>query len=509
MAHEKALLFLVCLPALILASAKLRQLDHDSAKPGEYIAILKHVPDSASAQRFARLVGQVDGARLVRQYAIGERRFALIRATDDAVHSIAEIPYVDLLETNQKVYLDDPIHEPTVANVPIDTRQKRHSTNCLIDYVGDWGWGIVRTSHRNNPHMTYDPYIHGEDDGHGVDIYVLDTGLYHAHTDFDGRASDGMVASGVNENEADINGHGTHVAGTAAGKRFGIARRANVISCKVMGVDGWGDWNDVIEALEWAVQDRQTKQAEGASARSVALLSLASDEHAYAAVAAMQAAIDAGIVVVVAAGNHAQDACNYTPSRLATGITVGSTSRNDTLLSFSNFGPCVNMLAAGEDVTGPGISHNTEYVMRTGTSLAASYVAGMAARLLSVVTDEQLPIYTPAVVRALLIDQATSDAIELEGLDRGSTPNKLLYKDCQPWTVAPAPTEPTTTTPIATTTTTTMPPLVIPTCPAMPADTWNNDDIYGILTGIIVVVSFLVVAHIIVLCGSYKIYKCS
>ena len=144
MANFKAVLFLVCLPALTLAAAKLRKLDHDSAKPGEYIALLKHVPDEATAARFSSLVDEVDGARLVRIYTIGNSRLALIKATDDAVNNLTQLPYIDLLETNQMVYLDDPIHEPVVADVPA------HSSGDYFDVL------VTNLNGTSQSHLTPD-----------------------------------------------------------------------------------------------------------------------------------------------------------------------------------------------------------------------------------------------------------------------------------------------------------------------------------------------------------------
>ncbi|MDX2395050.1 S8 family serine peptidase [Streptomyces sp. DK15] len=68
--------------------------------------------------------------------------------------------------------------------------------------------------------------------------YILDSGIDYAHTEFGGRATFGFDAIGDGRNGQDCNGHGTHVAGTVAGKTYGVASKASLVSVRVLGCDG-------------------------------------------------------------------------------------------------------------------------------------------------------------------------------------------------------------------------------------------------------------------------------
>lgn len=122
----------------------------------------------------------------------------------------------------------------------------------VIEYSAPWG--LARISHRESLTFgTFNKYIHQPRGGEGVDVYVVDTGTNIDHVDFEGRATWGKTIPRGDADE-DGNGHGTHCSGTIAGKKYGVAKKANIIAVKVLRSNGSGTMSDVVKGVEWAVQ---------------------------------------------------------------------------------------------------------------------------------------------------------------------------------------------------------------------------------------------------------------
>merc|ERR1719245_617371 len=112
----------------------------------------------------------------------------------------------------------------------------------------------------------------------------------------------------------------------------------------------------------------------------------------------IDAAVNAGVVVVVAAGNSNSDACNFSPAFADNAITVGSTTSTDTRSSFSNYGRCVNIWAPGSSVLSAGIRSDTSSSTKSGTSMACPHVSGAAA----IIQSGSPSIKPSAVLREML-----------------------------------------------------------------------------------------------------------
>ncbi|ORY97980.1 peptidase S8/S53 domain-containing protein [Syncephalastrum racemosum] len=233
-------------------------------------------------------------------------------------------------------------------------------------------WGLSRISQRNLGDLrasAYDDSIEGD----GVHVYIFDTGINAHHPDFEGRVvSEGNFVD--TEPDKDTSGHGTHVAGTVGGATFGVAKKVQLHSVKVLDHQGDGDTVALIKALSHV-----SKVAP--PGKSIINLSLVGPHSQAIDDAIATAANDHNIPVFVAAGNSADDACLYTPSSNPFVMTVGATTKNDEIASFSSYGSCVQLYAPGEDIISAwndGDSHS----MR-GTSMANPHVSGIAALLLS------------------------------------------------------------------------------------------------------------------------------
>lgn len=142
-----------------------------------------------------------------------------------------------------------------------------------------------------------------------MDVYVVDTGINIEHIEFEGRASWGKTIP-TNDDD-DGNGHGTHCAGTIASRKYGIAKKANVIAVKVLGSNGSGSMSDVVGGVVWAANQAKAK-AEAAAAEvaatgstkhkgSVANMSLGGGKSP-ALDTAVDKAVKAGLHFAVAAG---------------------------------------------------------------------------------------------------------------------------------------------------------------------------------------------------------------
>lgn len=280
-------------------------------------------------------------------------------------------------------------------------------------------WGLDRVDQRDLPlDGRYDPGTAGA----GVHVAVVDTGVT-AHPDFAERLSaECFSAFG---DCRDGHGHGTHVAGTAAGTRYGVAKGATLHAVRVLDANGSSSDSAVIAGLDWVVDRKQANPERP----WVANLSLGGSPSP-ALDQAICRTIDAGVTVVVAAGNESADACGASPARVVQALTLGASDRRDGRASFSNTGRCVDLHAPGVDVTSsrPGGGEQTF----SGTSMASPHAAGGAALLLGL-----RPALKPAQVHEVAVRQATLGRLSSVP---ANTANLLLFVGPSETPPAPAPT---------------------------------------------------------------------
>ncbi len=270
-------------------------------------------------------------------------------------------------------------------------------------------WNLDRIDQRTQPLSgSFTP----ETSGSGVDIYIIDTGIRASHLDFGGRVTAGWTAFADKPATEDCNGHGTHVAGTAAGGYFGVAKSATLVPLRVLDCDGGGWTSDVIAALDWIVARHQNNTP------AVANLSLSTDGDS-AVDTAIQSAINDGVTVTVAAGNKNTDACSFSPARVPDALTVAATDSFDGRAAFSNFGTCVDLFAPGVKIASDWMTADNAVAELNGTSMASPHVAGAAAQLLAL-----HPSWSPAQVASALTAAATTGTVTNRG---AGSPDRLLY----------------------------------------------------------------------------------
>ncbi|HEY3339075.1 MAG TPA: S8 family serine peptidase [Propionicimonas sp.] len=318
----------------------------------------------------------------------------------EVTQTLTAIPgMIALLTPTQRDHL---AQDSAVTSIESDHAVSAHATQDAAP------WGLDRLDQADaNLSGTYTYNTAGK----GVQVFVVDSGLNRHHVDFRGRVRSGADFVGDGRGTDDCNGHGTHVAGTILGTHVGVAKNATVIPVRVLDCDGNGDTSKAIVAMDWVVAHHKAGQP------AVVNVSLGGDLSPMVNAVVGRMLAD-GIVVVVAAGNEAQDACAASPASARSALTVAASDRRDQQASYSNGGPCVDLFAPGDDIYSADAFDSGGYVSMSGTSMASPHVAGVAALILG-----EHRRWSPSRVIATLMDMTLKDRITNVAV---GTPNRLV-----------------------------------------------------------------------------------
>lgn len=256
--------------------------------------------------------------------------------------------------------------------------------------------------------------------GSGVTVYVFDGGILDTHPELAGRVRRGFNAFPGEEHLC--NAHGTAVAGAVAGSTLGVAPGAEIVDVKMVECRRLrGTIDAIVQSARWVIADH----ARNPERRAVANWSFIADTAA--TIPALDSAItalrDAGIPVVVSAGNIEMNACRIAPANSPGAIVVGasrvrrvgsdSTARLvDARTPGTAFGACLDVFAPGDSVLLPSIEGRLATTqLWTGTSMSAGYVSGAIALYLEAhptATPDEVADHIRITARGTVVDPVRS-----------------------------------------------------------------------------------------------------
>lgn len=270
--------------------------------------------------------------------------------------------------------------------------------------------------------------------GEGIVIAILDTGIDRDHPDLKNQIIDGRNFSGGDKEDFnDGNGHGTHVAGTIAAENnqwgvVGVAPKAKLLIGKVLDDSGSGSYKSIIDGIEWATKWR------GANDERVRIISMSlggtyNDPRMERAILK---AVSKGILVVVASGNEGdnrEETYEYGyPALYNECVTVAACDEAGKLAEFSNTHLQVDVIAAGVDVL--STYPKSQYAVLSGTSMATPHISGALALIIATGERQFKRTLTESEIFALLAKTSCSLGYEKSSEGNGLPALGELYKHC-------------------------------------------------------------------------------
>ncbi len=272
--------------------------------------------------------------------------------------------------------------------------------------------------------------------GEGVVVAILDTGIDLNHPCLKDQIIGGknFTGTGSPDDYSDGNGHGTHVAGIIAAKEddkgvVGVAPKAKLLICKVLGSDGSGSYSSIINGLHYAAS------WEGPNGERVRVInmSLGGPQNDPELEKAILAAVARGIVVVCASGNEGDNnEATYEydyPALYNECVTVAACDENRQLASFSNNSLEVDIIAAGVKVL--STYPPSQFAKLSGTSMATPHITGTVALLIKIGEKEFKRTLTESEIYALLAKSAVSIGYQASSEGHGLPQLLELYKTYQ------------------------------------------------------------------------------
>ncbi|MDK2979838.1 MAG: large repetitive protein [Chloroflexota bacterium] len=398
-------------------------LDNENLIPGRYLIVYKNGIDQDSAISFVMERIEIYGGK-IRAIFNGSPLGLNVDLTEQALSEIRQDVKIEYIMAS---YLSNANFEKDIELVHED----KVSANA-VSYVVPWELDRIDQASSKLDGRYYYP----DSAGQGVHVYVIDTGVYLTHEDFEGRIGNGYDFIGDDDEPNDpCVGHGTEVAGIIGGTRFGVARKVTIHPIRIVDCSKHFDINDLSSAIQWVIDNHQNPAVINMS------LQLSGDLTSYEVLnleKKIKNAIRDGITVVASAGNDGINACNITPARIPSVITVAATNEKDERATFSvgssNYGNCVDIFAPGIHMASASIDKTWypiepaapiyKYSSLEGTSFSAPIVTGAIALYLSA-----NPNASPNTVFSNIISNSTAGVVRKAGTGSPNIFLTISYKD--------------------------------------------------------------------------------